>query len=202
MKRIKLNKIIDIIGCVLPTFFWGLILFSFEEKYLAITTLLCALIHELGHLTCIFFAKGKGVSLRGTLNGFRIRSRGIHSYDQEVLIYLSGPMTNLLAFFVCLIMSFIIGTDFMTSAIINLATALSNLMPIRGYDGYGAIRACIKKWELPEGALNTLSCISSALTFAFCIFSLYLIDRYSEGYWIFAIFFLSMLKEVEAGLGE
>jgi hypothetical protein len=202
MKKRKTVKILELLCCILPTVFWGLVLFSFEEKFLAITTLLCALIHESGHLICIFLTRGRNLSLKGVINGFRITTQGVRSYDEEILIYLSGPLTNILAFGICLIMSFTISDEFMTIGIINLATALSNLIPIRGYDGYGAIRAFIKKQGQSNVALNALSGISSALTFIFCLFSLYLIDRYGGGYWIFAVFFVSMLKELKVGLGE
>lgn len=200
--RLKTVKILELLCCVLPAVFWGLILFGFEEKSLAITTLLCALIHELGHFVCIILTGGTDFSLRSVINGLRIKPRGVRSYDEEILIYLSGPFANIFAFALCIIMSITIDKAFMTAAVINLATALSNLMPIRGYDGYGAIRAMIKKQELPERALIALSCFSSALIFAFCIFSLYLIDRYGGGYWIFAVFFVSMIKELKESLGE
>ena len=85
---------------------------------------------------------------------------------------------------------------------VNIFTALSNLLPIKGYDGYGALRAIIKKHELPNKFSSALSITSSSLVFAFCIFSLYLIDRYNGGYWIFGVFFVSMIKELKSELGD
>ena len=43
-------KFLKLISSILPPLFWGLIIFGFEEPYLAVTSLICAMIHELGHL--------------------------------------------------------------------------------------------------------------------------------------------------------
>ena len=198
--KFKKIQIIESFCRALSTVFWILILFSFEQPELAITTLICALIHELGHLVCIILLSKEGFKFRGVVNGFRIRPKGMRSYDEQILIYLSGPFANIFALFVCLILSFFTGMNFMMIGIINLVTALSNLLPIKGYDGYGALQAFMKKCELSEVALRGLSYLSSALIFSLCIFSLYLIDRHNGGYWIFAVFFVSMLKEFQEGL--
>ena len=196
----NIKQIAESFCCALYTVFWILVLFSFEQPELAITTLICALIHEAGHLVCIISLGKNDFKFKGAVNGFRIRPKGLHSYNEEILIYLSGPFANIFALLVCLILTFFTDKNFMTIGIINLVTALSNLLPIKGYDGYGAIRAFMKKRELSQIALRTLSCISSTLIFSFCIFSLYLIDRYNGGYWIFAVFFVSMVKEFKEGL--
>ena len=114
------------------------------------------------------------------------------------MIYLSGPFADLLTFTLCAFL----GERLITLGLINLITAISNLLPIRGYDGYGAIITMLKKRELPHSALKLISGLSSALIFTFCVFSLYLIDRYAGGYWIFAVFFVSMIKEIDVGLKE
>lgn len=202
MGKKRFIKFLDILCSILPTLFWVLVLFAFEEKFLAIITLLCALIHECGHLICIILIQKGDFTFRSVINGFRIRAHGVRSYDEEIIIYLSGPIANVFAFFICFFMAITINTVFITTAIVNLVTALSNLIPIRGYDGYGAIRAAIKKRGVHDGALKILATVSSALIFTFCVFSLYLIDRYSGGYWIFAVFFVSMIKELKVGLGE
>ena len=199
-RALKRSQIIDMFCCVLSTAFWVLVLFGFEQPELAITTLICAFIHEFGHFICIILLNRKDFKFRGVINGFRIQSKGIHSYDEEILIYLSGPFANIFALIVCLILSGLTDRNFITIGVINLVTALSNLLPIKGYDGYGAIKSFINKQEFPEVAIKALSCLSSALIFLFCIFSLYLINRHNGGYWIFAIFFVSMLKEFKERL--
>jgi len=182
--------------------FWILILFSFEQVPLAITTLTAALIHETGHIICMSLIGRKRFRLRGVINGFRIRPIGIRSYREEIMIYLSGPLTNLLVFVICFVLSSITNVNLLTIGAIHLVTALSNMLPIRGYDGYGTMKAIINHFDFPDITLRMLSGLSSSLIFNLCILSLYFIDRYNGGYWIFAVFFVSMIKDFKENLGE
>jgi Zn-dependent protease len=169
---------------------------------MAITSLICALIHEFGHLVCIFIIGKTKLNLRGAINGFRIKSSGMYSYKEEMLIYLSGPIANITSFLICCIFSLVTTKNFILIGIVHLITAFSNLLPIKGYDGYGALRAIIGNREFSDKALYILSLISTSLIFSFCVLSLYIIDRLNGGYWIFAVFFVSMIKEFKEGLGE
>ena len=101
-KMTKFAKSLEILNGILPMIFWGLILFSFEENFLAVSTLICALIHELGHVICILSYYDGSFTIKSVMNGFRIRSRRIKSYSQEIILYLSGPLANLLCFVICL----------------------------------------------------------------------------------------------------
>ena len=201
-KSTKIAGVFKIISDTLPSVFWIVVLFGFEEKFLAITTIVCALVHEFGHIICILLLKNNRYNLRSTVNGFRIKASNIRSYDEEILIYLSGPLANIIFFALCVVLSLISNSNFMIIGTVNIFTALSNLLPIKGYDGYGALRATIKKHELPNKFSSALSITSSSLVFAFCILSLYLIDRYNGGYWIFGVFFVSMIKELKSELGD
>ncbi len=167
---------------------------------MAFSTIFAALIHELGHIMYLVFSSGD-VKLRGVLSGFRIRSQKELSYRQEFFLYISGPFVNLALAALLWIASDVMGRSLAEGIIANLITALSNLLPIEGYDGYGALRSVIRSLDgetmVFEGALRSLSFL---LIFIFCIFSLYLIDRFGGGYWIFAIFFLSMVKKMSERL--
>lgn len=201
-KKRRFEVLINSFCQIFYAVFWIFLIFGFEEKTLAITTCLCALIHEMGHALCIVFTRATNLNLKSTFNGLRFKHQGIGSYDEELLIYLCGPLANILTFFICAIFSLLFHQNYMTIGIINLATAISNLIPIKGNDGYGAILTIIKKRELHVTYFRFLSCISSALIFIFCILSLYLIDRHGGGYWIFFVFFVSMLREINDSLKE
>jgi len=83
-------------------------------------------------------------------------------------------------------------------AFINLCTALSNLLPIRGYDGYRLLEtAILMKSDKEYRALNILSRFSFIFTSALCFLSLYLLLKLGEGYWIFALFFTSVMLDVK-----
>ena len=179
---------------VLPLFFIAFLIFGFNERRIALITLSAALIHEAGHLCCIAYSKKSKANIRSIINGFKIRPQVGLSYDDMIKVYISGPLTNILAFVLCAMLSCLLGEFWIICSLINLATALSNLLPIDGYDGYGIIKSVIEKREAGYMHLRILRYISSSLILIFCIFSLYLIDRIGEGFWIFAIFFISLVK--------
>ena len=164
-------------------------------------TIICALIHECGHLWCILFQNGSA-SLGGVIFGFRIKAKKLKSYNQEISVYLCGPLANLVIAFVFYLLTPNLGEPAITVATLNLATALSNLLPIKGYDGYGILRAVIMKSGHHDRLMVISDHLSSLLTFLLCIFSLYLVDRQGGGYWIFALFFFSMIKSIRSDLGE
>lgn len=195
-----LNRASDILSSLASVIFWLAIIFGFEEPAMAFSTIFAALIHELGHILYLRRTSGEG-NIRGVLSGFRIKPHGELSYKQEFLLYLSGPAVNLLAALMLWLPSLFGAPTQAEGIIANLITAMSNLLPIEGYDGYGALRAIIRAFDKDtmvfERTLRSFSCV---LIFVFCIFSLYLIDRFGGGYWIFAIFFVSMLKKMSERL--
>jgi len=175
---------------ILPLIFWCLLILGFDSVYVAVLTALSAAIHELGHL--IFALPYKKVSLpKADISGFRIKIDGV-SYKEELLVAIGGPLVNILLGVVLLFLSprtaFASYTQLF--GIINLMTALSNLLPIEGYDGYKIIfSVCAMLFD------NTGRCESLLLQFSFlfsalmCFLSLYLILKLGEGYWIFFVFF-------------
>ncbi|MBQ7326006.1 MAG: hypothetical protein IJW93_00830 [Clostridia bacterium] len=200
IKNGLLFKAIKMLEGVLPAFFWAFLIFGFEEPYMALLSIIAAIIHEGGHIFSIMLRRGRPM-LRGVISGFRIRSGGVVTYREELLTYLAGPLANLVAFIVLSLLSLLFGEWAAMAAVINLITALSNLLPIEGYDGYGMLRTYLQMRECGAWALHLVKKISSALIFILCIFSLYLIDRMGGGYWIFAVFFVSMIKCIKDELG-
>ena len=192
--------VIKSISSVLPVFFWALLIFGMDDSAIGWMTVLSAIIHESGHITWIFVTGKSRLRIRGVLSGFRIRAVGRMSYDDEIMMYLSGPLANLFIFLLCSLCTPVLGSTVWLFAMINLATALSNLLPVKGYDGYGILRAAIAKSEGSGCIERILSFLSTALIFTFCILSLYLINRFGGGYWIFFIFFFSMLKHFKEDL--
>ena len=194
-------SVIHWISSILPAFFWTFLIFGFEEPYMAVLSIGAAIIHELGHISCILL-RADMPNLRSVLSGFRISSKRPITYEQELLTYLSGPLANLIVFVFLSFLARALGLWVWDFAIINLATAISNLLPIEGYDGYGMLSAIVQKWDKGFTGQALLKRLSSALTFLFCILSLYLIDRMGGGYWIFGVFFISMIKCIRDDLKE
>ena len=182
---------------LLPMLFWILLTFGFDKPHIAILTISAAILHELGHVTATLLTRVRIGSIQSKLNGLKIKLFRPEGYFNTILIVLSGPLANLL-----------IGAALLISASdeyiklfgeINLLTAVSNLMPIEGYDGYRVL--C----ELGASVGNfSLASMMKYLSFSFTIvvtfFSLYLLLRLGVGYWLFAVFFTSLISKTAEGV--
>ena len=194
-KNFVFSRVFQLLLTFLPSVFCCLIIFGFEEPNSALATLICATIHECGHIAYILLSGGSLRKVRGILHGRKIKPSVMTSYKAKLLTYLSGPMANILAFILCSALSVFVGEIFSLPAILNLATGISNLLPIYGYDGYGIIHTIIEKNGYQRGKIILLNAVSSGITFFLCIISLYLIDRLDGGYWIYFVFLVSAIKQ-------
>ena len=196
MTRYRVIELLELLSSsVLPIIFWVSLIFGFDAPYIAILTIIAAILHEIGHIVAIHvFTKGDA-KIRGHASGFRIKGNGPISYAREIAVTLSGPATNLAIYLVCIPLGQLLGTYVKMIGYINLATGVSNLLPIEGHDGYGAIRLLLTK-------RGRTGCIKALEIFSFCVCitvtfaSLHLIDRFGEGYWIFGLFFCTMLSKL------
>ncbi len=192
-------KVIGLLEKILAVVFWGLLIFGFDTAFMAVLTILSALIHEGGHiLALLFVTNGKMHLPRGALFGFWITPKGMLSYKSELLTVLGGPFINIL---LGILLIFFHGSGFggylRIFGLINLMTAFSNLLPIKGYDGYKAvILSCALLFGSFDRCERVLSRISFALISVFTLFALWLMNKIGEGYWIFMIFFCSLIKEM------
>ena len=80
-------------------------------------------------------------------------------------------------------------------ALINLLTAISNLLLIKGYDGYRIVSGIISVRASADTAANVMESLSLTFSAIAVFISLFLMMRIGEGYWLFAIFFTVLLKE-------
>lgn len=197
-KRIVLKRISGFLGSLASTVFWIMLIFGFEEIPMAIASLVAIGVHELGHLIYLKFLR-IDADIRGVLSGFRIKAENSLSYQEERRLYLFGPLANIVFALLLSLLTPLTGGMLLEWVVVNLITALSNLLPVEGYDGYGAIISLLREREMERGEA-ILQSISFSLIFVMSIFSLYFIDRFSGGYWIFAIFFASMIKQLSKKL--
>ena len=193
-------KICQFLCEILPVIFWTLLIFGFQEKHLALATLISALIHELGHLSFLLIKRDIKADIRGANTGFKIVNHRRLSYKSQLFLYLAGSFTNFAVAAICLILSSLFGEFFIFFAAINITTGVSNLLPIEGYDGYGAIKTYGEEKEMSDNFFRRLSILSTSLIFLLTVLSLYMMDRLDGGYWIFAIFSYTMIKRMERSL--
>lgn len=180
--------------------FWLLLIFAFEAPREGCLTVLAAFIHETGHFIYTLIFLRSPSAPYGALSGLRIRKRGIMSYGQETMLYLSGPFANLV---VCILLlpCFSAASGFFGDlAVVNIFTMLFNLLPIEGYDGYGAILAVAGALGKEMQVRSVLRYASFFLTLIMLLISLYLMYYLNGGYWIYAIFSVSALSFINKAL--
>ena len=183
---------------VLPTLFWVCIMLAFDSPAICILTLSAAAIHEIGHILFAVLIKRGDISLpRATLFGLKIDTGRLLSYKEEAIIAAGGPLVNLGVFLLSLPF-FSLNEYVSLVGMINLFTAVTNLLPMRGYDGGRIIRAVLlSRYNI--GIVDTVSSILTLLTAAsLSVISLIVIMLVGEGYWIFAFFFSVLLSEILA----
>jgi Zn-dependent protease len=171
---------------ILPAILWMLLLFGFDSPPLAISTLIAAALHELGHISYLIF-HGNGISLfAARANGLRLYPLRTLSYREEAAFAAAGPFANLIFAIIFFLISKVFGEYFLLLSVINVMTMLSNLLPIEGQDGYNLLLAIFaEKYDSAERILRRISFFFSA-TLSFL--ALYLIEKLDTGYWIFALF--------------
>lgn len=179
---------------LLCVFFWILIIYGFDTPYIATLTITSALSHELGHVIALrHFGKESPMGARAC--GPKIQG-GRVSYGERVLVCLAGPGANL--FLALLTLPFAMQNGYAaTFAALNLLTAISNLMPLRGTDGYNALQSLILKHS-EGGSTAALDTLSFILTLIAAFASFYLVMRIGSGYWACGILLISLAKELES----
>lgn len=190
--------IIKKIGGALPFLFWFSVVFGFNTVWVGILTVGAAAIHELGHEAALLLIGRKPNAPRGVFTGFRIKV-GLLSYGEELAVLAAGPLANFIAFALATLPAMLFSVEYFESfAFINLMTGLSNLAVIRGYDGYGLISSILYIMEWDNVRETILRWLSLSFLIFSVLFSLYLMYRIGEGFWIFCILIYSLFSELEA----
>lgn len=181
---------------ILPIAFWLTVMLAFESVYMTVLTVAAALIHELGHIgAAICLGHGEMSLPRAALAGLRIGSGRLLSYREEAIIALFGPCANLFLF--CLLIPFFPISEYIVAfGAVNLLTALSNLLPIRSYDGYRIMHGFMLMRGRCERGERVCRAVSWAIGISGTFFALFLLWKYGEGYWFFAVFFSITVSEI------
>ncbi len=181
----------------LPVAFWLIMIFGFDMLYISILTVISVIIHESGHIAVSLITSTSTNSLpKGRLNGLKLAIKNRSSYKNELLVAIAGPLANIIVFLLAVIMGGVFKISYLYDfAYINLMSGLSNLIPVKGYDGYKILECTVCRYFY----CNNLA--QKALIFIpifFCIImvyiSLFFLLKVGEGYWIFAVFFTMMIS--------
>ncbi len=140
--------------------FWAVAIFgaAISVDKAAVLILLCALVHELGHLfSCLFFNVDiKELNL--TLMGFGLTKSQTDSHC-EIAVTAAGPLTGL----IFAVIAYIAG--YRQAAVISLILTAINLLPIPPLDGDRILREI-----LPPPALLVINIIAMGSLFGFGVF--------------------------------
>ncbi len=136
-----------------------------DESGTAVAALVCCILHETGHLLCLFALSAPPE--RVTLGAFGMRidkSSAELSYLYETVTALAGPAINFLLALLLYIMSKIVNAPLLlTSAALNLCTGLFNMIPVEPLDGGRALKnALLIKFDeqRTERIINIVSLIT------------------------------------------
>ncbi len=169
-------------------------LFGTDEFPIATTTLLCIAIHEISH-TVAFIIVNNPLLPRAKMNGLRI-SVGYMSYKKRLFATAIGPVANLVAA--------IISVPFAKSSgyaacfgLLNLMTAISNLIPINGTDGYNLILIALNSNGGTKKAYLTLEAASVCLNVLIFLTTSYCVLHIGESYLMWGFFFFSTVQSLE-----
>lgn len=138
-------------------------MFLYDTSGTAAVSVCAALLHELGHLLCLFWYGETPQALKLGLSGMEIvRAKGQRlSFAQEIAAALAGPLVNLLLFFLLAALSGW-GRDahMLEAASVNLLLALFNLLPVSALDGGRALYFFLCRFCTMQQAQKTITVLS------------------------------------------
>lgn len=199
-KTSVLRKIADKLTRVLPFLFWALLLLGFDKPSVACLTAAAALLHEAAHAIFAFYLGG--YTLRARTYGFALTPKRTLSYREEIAVAAAGPAANIAVFVLLAPLAARFGGGIAAFGILNLLTALSNLLPIRSYDGYRIIDAASKTVLKPELAERIMNVLSTSLLFILTVLSLYLVLRLDTGYFPTVTLLFLLIKNLSCGSSQ
>ncbi len=185
---------------LLLTVFWLLLLLAFNAPPLAMLTVLCAAIHECGHIgAALFLDRRLGVPVRRA-NGFLLPVRASLSYKEEIFVAAMGPAVNMLFALLCFLARGLGEAFFDAFAALSLLTAAANLLPVGGYDGERILRAWLSLHTDSQHVASVCSALSIGLSGCLTLLALYGILRRGGAYWVFGVFFFTLIFEMRTSL--
>lgn len=124
-----------------------------EQSIYSLAVILCAFLHETGHVAALLALKKKPRALCFLAGGLELQTEPL-SYRAESAVVLAGPAVNLLCVAPFWLASYRYGAFFLFCADCSALLACFNLLPLRGFDGAQALK-CFLYLHLPyESALR------------------------------------------------
>ena len=195
-KRLRSAKILLAIISATAPLLWITALFAFDKPIDAILSLIAIAVHEGGHVFALTSC-GTRTRLSARADGLRLEAPLAMPPKRRAALLLAGPLANFVAAALLLLMAKIMpfaGDYLRRAAALEGAYAIANLLPVRGFDGFGLIDSLIGCVSDSERHAPILEGISLVFCIALTYLSLYLMASHNGGYWV-GFAFLSKTAE-------
>ena len=140
-----------------------IILISLNKTEFLYSTIIFAILHEIGHLLALKYFKISIEEFKISLFGgnIKILNNNKIQYYQNAIISFCGPLVNLFLFVLFYLLNIFLKNKFINEIyVINLVLAAFNLLPFYNFDG-GKILASILMNFLQEKTVNYIITITS-----------------------------------------
>ncbi len=171
------------------------VLLAFNSPKEAMMSIFCILLHECAH--ALGFAGLGGVKSFGSQKGGLLMTGKLTVTPIEVLLVSSlGILANLSLCAVCI--PFVLnGSGFFSElSLISFLTAATSALPLPGYDGAEILLSIGCIFGCREKCLSVVKYAGITVGFTLTVLSLYFIEKYALGYWIFGSFFVAFLSSL------
>ena len=113
-----------------------------DESATAITALICCILHETGHLLCLFAMSAPPDRVELGAFGMRIeKSAAPLSYKEETAAALAGPAVNFVLALIFFVLCRARNADYLSGAVaLNLCAGIFNMIPVEPLDGGRALK--------------------------------------------------------------
>lgn len=157
-------------------------------------------VHEFGHILAILIIGERITDISVSPFGLSIKRSGrLCSYKFELIVYLSGPITNIL---LAMIFSRVKNNICEAFAEQNLIFGVLNMLPIKSLDGGSALRSALLMIISEKVAATAVDLLSAATVFIIWICSiwclLYIGGGLSPFFFSCWLFFSLFLKDIKA----
>jgi len=136
-----------------------------DESGICALALFCCVIHEAGHILCLWAMGEKPERIVFSFYGIKLERlpTAFHGRINEIIIFASGPFANLALSLFLILVSAANGT-LKTWSLISLITGLFNLIPIRPLDGGNILFSLLCRFMKTEKAEAVCDAVSIAVT--------------------------------------
>ncbi len=179
-----------------------LCIFTMNNMYLLLFSLVASIIHEAGHIVYICKYKGKPESINIKLGEIAINCNNKSvTYFQEILIVAAGVIANLTSCFLFMLLYSLFNSEICFDfAVCNLVIGVFNLLPVKTFDGGQLLELIlIQRFSLAttEKLINVLTVIT-VIPVTTAGFSLLLSSEHNYSILFIAIYliFLILSKEM------